>query len=217
MKHINIFFAVLGALMLVLVGCSENSNITGPVEQPVQTDPVTLTTENVKLIDLTESSVFPLRTGKNIIVGSVQIKHDGEYYYVVYKTFNGWKLQQTQVHAVSNIRSLPLLNDAVPDPAKFSHVIQHGGGVEMFTHFIPRKGMDVKSVARLFVVAHADLTSPQASDFRPLSVSGWGGYENGSGSEWWSYISYDLKGETSGEIVTGEEITNAGNEIISLN
>lgn len=192
MKHIKLFFVVLGILMLVLVGCSDNGLTTKPEESKADKAPLNETMHSIKLFNNQMASEYPIWAGQNINAGTVSIINDNNYIYVTYNTVNGWMLKETHVHVANNINGIPRTKQGIPIPGQFAYSMNHDPVINTYTYNIPLANYNFQMGQEIIIAAHAALVNGNYPYGEYQEETGWGGNEPGPGPRWWYYIRYTL-------------------------
>lgn len=201
MKHINIFFIVLGAALLVLTGCSTENNLTGPA-QPVVEKTITAPVENsIKQVSPGKTAVYPIWADKGNYAGTISIMNDTEYFYVIYNVLKGWSLNETYVHHSENVNGIPVTKDGMPDLKKFEYTTLHKENVNRFTYIIPLGNEKLPRGRQIVIAANAKIENLENPGSKMDLKTAWGGNEPGPGPAWWNYIHYNVMGNEGPGIV----------------
>jgi hypothetical protein len=191
MKHINILFLVLGALMLVLVGCTDN-NITGPVKNDAAISPNVETEVAMRFLKHQNPAVYPLMADKEVQVGNVYIMNDDKNIYVSYEIVKGWMLKDTNLHLAKSVNDIPMTKDGKPYIDMFVYKSNHKGEVSRFEYMIPLSKDDNKMSREFIIAAHAVIVYAENQLGREMILTAWGGEKKGPGPEPWYVINYKM-------------------------
>ncbi len=216
MKHINIYFALISIVMLVLVGCNDNNTITKPfVESPqkiVTNDDASAIKMALPKIEVT----YPLIVGKEMVVGSVSILNDKDYFYVIYNTMKDWTIKETSLSFGSELKEIPMNEENVPLIDKFAYSQMHNAYAKVSYYKIPIGETKLMTGQEIFFAAYALLRNDASNSTKQPLEMAWGGVDRGPGQEWWNYIIYnfDLNFKDGGLVKEDSKIFENKSEVI---
>lgn len=212
MKHINIYFALISIVMLVLVGCTDNNSITKPY---VETPQKIVTNEDVstlKMVIPKNEVTYPLIVGKEMNVGSVSIMNDKEFFYVTYSTMKGWSIQETKLNFAPELKAIPVNEEGVPLLDNFAYTKMHNSYTNVYTYKISVGTSRFMKDQEVFFAANAILRNETNNSGKQLIEVAWGGIERGPGPNWWNYISYKFDQSLVDEdLITSDKIASEVN------
>lgn len=217
MKHINILFVVLGIMMLVLVGCTDNSSITGPEKNAAQSLPVGETVATIKLADAPKAVAFPIMIDKTTSVGTISVQNTKDFIYITYLAEKDWAFKETNVHVASTIQGIPQSRDGLPSPQQFAHINRFQSEVKAYTTQIPLSDYNFQIGQQVILAINFALFNPENPEVRQQLITGWGGTKNGPGPEWWNVIPYTLmeeKNQGSGDKIDNIIVLDKNDDLI---
>jgi hypothetical protein len=182
MKSILKLTLILLIFGLVLAGCQNKENLTGPGKLM---DTGTSLSNGIR-----DGVSYPIWAGQSINAGTVNIMNDADYIYVTYSTVDDWMLQETHVHIGSTLSDIPHTKKNIPIPGQFAYSNYHDPVVATFSYNIPRSAYTYEVGDTIIIAAHCSLTRYDETDSTYQQETGWGGNHNGPGPRWWYYIEY---------------------------
>jgi len=192
MKNINLLFALLGVVMLVLVGCSDNNGITNPLNNSAEILPQDNSVASMYMIDTPKGIAFPLWVDKETNVGTITIQNSKDYVYVTYQLDSGWSLKETNLQLAGNSNGIPISREGIPSPEQFMHSEMHESNVKGFTYMIPLGDYNFQINQEIAIAANAILVNEKNPVQKDQLVSAWGGDKRGPGPSWWRFMLYTL-------------------------
>lgn len=193
MKHINIFFVVLSLVMLILVGCSNSSNITGPEKNAAEISSLNETAASIKMVNNQKSMSFPIWTDKDINVGTVHVSNDKNFIYVTYEVIKGWTLQESNLHVADDIRGIPITRDGTPSPKQFAYRMMHKANLSSYTFQVPQANYGFGIGQEIVIAAHAVIISENYPFGKGDLLEVWAGNKIVHDKNPWYVIYYTLK------------------------
>ncbi len=197
---------VLGVLMLVLVGCTDNNTIIGPEKNEAQTLPSKETVASIKLIDAPKAVAYPIMIDKSTVVGNVSVLNTKDFIYINYLVDKDWVIKETNVHVAASIEGIPQSREGYPSPHQFAYRNTFGTAGKTQSMKIEMADHNFQIGQQVLIAINFGLLGLENMETRARLIMGWGGTKNGPGPEWWSVIPYTLMEEKNQG--TGEKIDN---------
>lgn len=170
--------------LIILTGCQNKQNMTGP-EASSQV-------MNQKNSTDVKSTDYPLYASKDMQVGKMSVSNGKYYLIVTYSLNKGWNLKQTYLHIATSLNGIPQVKIGTPIIGKFDYIMQHDRLTTEYTYNIPLSDNMFRVGDPIFIAAYASIIKSTAENGTSQQYTAWGGDIRGPGPRWWYYIKYML-------------------------